>query len=682
MLKRSLQVSTLRQFVRYQSTAAASAAANSNATTSSGSSGSEGPASSPSNGTQFAREIRNREIQAALTKNDLAEASRIFEHNFRPERARDFLSPTIYSLFRELAKVKEPQSGVISAKHVFEQLLRGGVAPGWMCQAVIMADVAKGHPEQGIETWIKFLEAIGDPELTVLQVNRGAAVAAMIAYCVMCIKGGIEVKPEEALQLVPLKKLPYNRDILIQDYGSRLPRDLSDKVIEAVKKIRLHAVDFNSLDYLKDLPTDQPILLEAVYHEAQTKEKVTGVKLTEVSYARFISCFAQSTMVNRAFDIWNDLMKSGITPTNLGWNALLQAGALSRKDRRDIVDQIWTHMEKAGVSPDADSYATLIELNFRDHQIDRALDIFSDVQSGKIPNVNVSLKIFNIMLNGLLKNDMISEAEALRAEGKQKGYVGNIMTYNSFIRTYIDTKQYNKIETLLTEMGEDQIAPDVVTYTNLIDATFKKSRDSGVSPMPVVDDLIKDMAANGIKANTIAMTSIIGGLIKSTGDIHAARALFDTLLHRNLHPNQRTFATIIDGELTYGSRERALKYFHSMPRNGIRKPTTVYNQFINASARRGDANGALEMLEQLIEDPYTDPNRYSYYFALNVANRQNKLNIAQRIVDHLSSHRYEFDLGDVLPSLLVTMAAKGLKVPPQLLERAHASQAKKKGTSQ
>lgn len=639
-----------------------------------------------SNKPVFKSQLRDRSIDIALSDEDLVKASKIFSDNFRPERANNFVSDSCLNLFRQvhltgLKNGKLPKN-VLSSKEIFNKYLEGGIAIGWMCSYVIMEDVVAGESQKGLESWVKFLETLGDTEKASANMNKEAAYSALVAYVSNCYDEGIEIDPTVALRLVPLKRIPMDNQIMALNGMRTLPQERINKIIEGVKKIRIAGLDFNSAEFLKSIPTDAPKEIEDKYNEAVYKSTEYGIPFSETTYSRFISCFAEATKVQRAFDVWNKMLADNAKPTILSWNSLLKAGSLHREDRMAIVEQIWAEMIKSGISPDAESYSTVIDLNFKTHNPDKAIELFDQIQSGQISNVAVTYKIFNVVVNGILQLGNIEEAETLLQEGRANGLTLGVMTYNTFLRTYIARKDYSKAQALIENMVDMGVEPDISTYTNVIDATFKFSRQYGTVPDEIVERLLEEMSKKGIKANTVAMTSIISGLIKSSNDIDAARTVFRKLLEKRLSPNARTFATIIDGELSIGNMDNALYYFNIMERFNLRKTTSIYNQLINWFVRKDQLDRAYKIFSELLEDRNTGPNKFSYYFLLKGCDNKNNNKMAQALIDRLAQERDNFDLGDWLPTLIKKFNDSGVNVPTQLLEKGDLTIQNNKETSQ
>lgn len=635
-----------------------------------------------------------RQLEKALDSRDFKEITQIFRSydSQKIQQLSKFGIPSqlFREVFRQTTSAQSTGEG-LTLRETLNKLLDGGVTTGWIVGMSIVQDIANGQPEEGLESWVRFVEARGSPEKAVAAINREAAVAALAAYIVNCNKQSQPVDPDLALKLVPLAKssaglgaLPLANEVYQIHGSSRLSPDMRNVIEQGLKEIRLAKLDPNSVEFLSSLPSDRPMELDQRYREAQEKCAATGTHLSEAAYARFISCYTDSTRIQTAFDVWNRMLQEGVRPRVASWNALLKAGALSRvpADKRVVVvEDLWkkmTSQESPKVETNSESFAILLDIYFRTQEYDKAVEVFERLQAGEYgPHITVTIRVFNVVLNGFLTMGKLEEAEALLESGEQKGLTPNVITYNTFMRSYMAAKNFDKATNLLEKMARMNVMPDITTYANVIDTLFKAAEISGGKENleSQIQGLLNEMNRSGLKSNTITITTIIRGLIKSYGDIEAARFMFEMMLKKHIPPNNRTFSTIIDGELTSqkGKMENAFHYFNMMPRYGLPQPTPIFNQLIHHTSIRGQLDLAYELLEKL-NNKAGSANKFSYYFILSGCLKNNNIALASSIIqNHLDSVPSDFDFGDKLPWLLKSLANRGAEVPSQLLSRVNIS---------
>lgn len=614
------------------------------------------------------------EVDNLLTKHKVGEASTLFAEIYKPEfsnvlryhQAEEKSVRLYVKLFTRVLQAyqRNQAEGVIPLRDLFFKYLEGKFIFGWMCSEVILYEVSQGRTSEGLEVWVKFWEAMGDTSRVRELDNREAAYAALIAYIGTCLAEKTAPVSKIALYMVPLETVPDDSDIhnLFRSSNYRFEQQFINSVLEGLRAIRLEALNPGDLDFLNSLPVDRPMELENRYSECKLKAQASGVPLPESTYARFIFCFAESGRTQQAFDIWNDLTQSGIVPSVQSWNMLLKAAALSKDKSIAVTEGIISKMQENGVNPNSDTYGTLIDVYFKAGKTETAMEIFEKIQQGEI-KVPTNLKIFNVMLNGLLNSNMDKMARDLLTEGIQQGLSPDVIAFNTFIKTYIKQKRYNEVDEMLTLMAENGVTPNVATYTNIIDSMYKSANSKNVNPSSHIEELVKDMNRNGIRTNTSTMTAIIDGLAKSGGGTKAAHDLYELMKRKRLRPNIRTFTALINGEILAGNMNQATDYFRQMHQFNISKPTASYNQMIHGFANRGILDQALEYFRMAVADRKAPLNRYTYTFILQGCVNARDWDSVRDVLSVLKKEPSDFFVGRPLAKLLTEIQKEGIEVP-------------------
>lgn len=614
------------------------------------------------------------QLDALLSQNKLVEASNLFKETYTPESAnmfryfnegQDSVSLSI-RFFRSISSAykKGKGEGLIPLTELFALYNAGKLRYGWMCSEVILHEVSKGNYKQGIEAWVNYYESFDNAKTIQKTENKEAACAALIAYIASCIQDNTEIASKIALFLVPLKAVPDESEVLnlIRFSGFTFEKSLITSIVQGFKTLRLQSLDPASLDFLNNLPIDRPNELENRYNDCKTISANTGKPLPESTYARFIFCFAESGRPQQAFSVWNDLLETGVAPSVQTWNMLLKAAALSKGSSVAVTEGILAKMAEANVKPNSDSYGTLIDVYFKAGLPSTAIDIFEKIQKGFFENISTNLKIFNVMLNGLLNSGNDELARKLLMEGIDIGFSPDVVAFNTFIKTYIKQKKYDQVEKVLLLMDQYGVAPDIATYSNLLDNLYKSANAKKVDPSIHIEALLKDMNKNGIRSSTLTLTSLIDGLAKS-GNPQAANDLFKLMRIKKIRPNIRTFTALINGEVLAGNLPQAVEYFKEMPAFGVPPVISTYNQIIHAFAERGSVNECLEYFHLANESKKVSVNRYTYTFVLQAIYNSRKLHLANEVLEVMKKEKPNFVVGRPLQALLLKFQGRGITLP-------------------
>ncbi|VVT58650.1 uncharacterized protein SAPINGB_P006315 [Magnusiomyces paraingens] len=612
-------------------------------------------------------------IYQALNENNLVDASKFFLESYKPEETflfRNFkqlegkerLHIKLFHKVLEAHKRNDKLEGVISVSDLYSKYLDGGITVGWMCSEAIIYEISKGRPEQGLELWVKFMESSNNVTNVQNHDNKEAAHSALAAYISSCLKENTEPTSKIALTLVPLKTIPDNTDItrLFRNCNVKLNNNTINKINQGFDTIRYESLDPSNVDFLDNLPIDQPLELENRYAECIKKSADSGVALSESTYARFIFCFAESNRFDRAFEIWKDLVSSGISPSVQSWNMLLKAAALSNKKQVTLIEALLKKMIDSGVKPNSDTYGILINSYFKAGLSDTAVEIYEKLGEENIP---VNLYIFNIMLNGLLRSGQEEAARSLLKSGMDVGLSPDIISFNTFITTYIREKKYKEAEKIITLMNDVGVTPNVETYTNIIDTIYKVANKEQIDPHEQIEKIIKSMAEQGIRLSVPTITAIIDGIAKSGNGNSSNLQLYRLMQKKQLRPNIRTFTALINSEILAGDIDRATFFFDEMKQYNVIQATTNYNQLLRALTPRNLIQESMRLFRDLQHSKYASPNVYTYSFVLQCALNTNDMVSATEVLEDLARQPNDFRVGSSLLKILRKLSDRGLKVP-------------------
>lgn len=161
------------------------------------------------------------------------------------------------------------------------------------------------------------------------------------------------------------------------------------------------------------------------------------------------------------------------------------------------------------------------------------------------------------------------------------------------------SKSEAEARAILTEMKENGIAPDVVSYNMLLN--FAKSEGEARA-------ILKEMADDGVTPDT-ASYSILLNFVKSEAE---ARSILKKMADNGVTPNSETYSVLLN---FVKSEAEARSILAEMMGNGVAPDAISYNTLLNFVKSEAEARSILvEMMENDIA-----PNVVSYNMLLNFA---------------------------------------------------------------
>ncbi|XP_054783116.1 LOW QUALITY PROTEIN: pentatricopeptide repeat-containing protein At4g01030, mitochondrial [Prosopis cineraria] len=247
------------------------------------------------------------------------------------------------------------------------------------------------------------------------------------------------------------------------------------------------------------------------------------------SWNSIISSHAVTGSLNDVWDIFRKMESLTIKPDIITWNSLLSAHLL--QGSYNTVLTIFRRLQSGGFKPDSCSVTSaiqaIIELGF--------FTLGKEIHGYVIRNkLDYDVYVCTSLVDMYVKNDSLEKAQALFDNAETK----NICSWNSLISGYSFKGQFNNAETLLTQMKEEGIEPDLVTWNSLV---------SGYSMCGHSDKalaVVHRIKSSGLTPNVVSWTAIISGCSQNE-NYRDALKFFSQMQAENVKPNSTTICSLL-----------------------------------------------------------------------------------------------------------------------------------------
>lgn len=253
-------------------------------------------------------------------------------------------------------------------------------------------------------------------------------------------------------------------------------------------------------------------------------------------------------------------------------------------DWERAVDILRNAMPKAGVKPDAASWASAMHAAASGGQWTLALSLWSEMRKteGKHATAKSNMYAYNIAIDACGKLGLVERAMSLLEDMRTVGVAPTLVTYNSAIDACARSRRWARALQLLREMRSVGIDPDVVAYTSaiaaLIDVPGEKEQEIGLG-------LLEEMKAVNVMPTNFTYSAIMA-LCANSGKWERGLALFDELKGSGQVPNSASFTAAIDNCGVGGCWETALNLIDEMEKTTGAPPTVqAFNAAIRACCR-------------------------------------------------------------------------------------------------
>ncbi|KAG6666959.1 hypothetical protein CIPAW_01G067100 [Carya illinoinensis] len=214
------------------------------------------------------------------------------------------------------------------------------------------------------------------------------------------------------------------------------------------------------------------------------------------------------------------------------------------------------------------------------------------------------------LITKLCRNKKIGRAWDVLHDVMKAGGTLEAASCNALLMGLGRDGDFERMNTLMTEMKAMDIQPNVVTFGILINHMCKSRR---VDEALEVFEKMKGMRSeNKCMPNTVTYNCLIDRFCKA-GEIERAQELFDQMNKErvfekmiggndgfSVEPNVITYNTLIDGLCKVGRQEEGLTLLHQMRSENKCMPDTVtYNCLIDGFCKAGKIERAQELFDQM-----------------------------------------------------------------------------------
>ena len=297
--------------------------------------------------------------------------------------------------------------------------------------------------------------------------------------------------------------------------------------------------------------------------------------------AQFLSAFWTQRYSNQAIQVWNHIIKSGNTPALMHWTAML-TGCAQARDVTSLKG-IWTNMIRYDVKPDIHAWTAYIHGLIKNHRWQEgfhALEALGKTWKGppavgtpgalsadtryRPPPAYITPTIAPVhaalsALVDIQKPDLIP---TIIAWAKSQNLHFETYTFNILLKLIVRSGTQAQIQAHLSQMAEHDCAPDVVTFTMILNGLVS-NEDSDFRTLPSevqesrIESLLTEMENKGVSPTPHTYAVLLEGLLGSertakdgarisSVNITVARAVLSHMRAQNILPNKYIYTIFVE----------------------------------------------------------------------------------------------------------------------------------------
>lgn len=379
-----------------------------------------------------------------------------------------------------------------------------------------------------------------------------------------------------------------------------------------------------------------------IWDELRNDADTAKIPMGNIVYDNLIYAFDKLSRPDLSNNVWNHMISSGVKPNADQWRKLLQG----RGRDPETMEKVWRHMLAAGIKPDLQAWNSRIQsLLLWGANAEQGLVALDEMTKAwlaavdkmwprvkGLPSTKPALSLIGDFPNAPRPNNHTLNAcisgLVNRRFGKQKRVdlipivfkwaagleiSPDVITYNTLIDMCMGDGNMNEVMQLMVQMGKQNIQPDSVTFTMLLNHIFKTSKNA----MPVsledqeesVGSLLGLMDSAGLRKDKFVYTTLINGLLKAHKNVLGANLVLEAMIKQGFNATPHDWTAFITYYFQEAEDNRGSPNFAAIEAIWNRIQSTdgvidriLYDRLIEGYARFGEVDLALHFLRRMAKE--------------------------------------------------------------------------------
>ncbi|XP_071707103.1 pentatricopeptide repeat-containing protein At3g22670, mitochondrial [Rutidosis leptorrhynchoides] len=289
-----------------------------------------------------------------------------------------------------------------------------------------------------------------------------------------------------------------------------------------------------------------------------------GYTFSQEMYDLLVDCLGKSKKFDLMWQVVNQMNQNEQTRVTINTISKVIRRLAKAGLHEEAIDA-FRRIREFGIEKDVFALNVLIDSLVKEKNVERANDVFHEYKD----EICLNSSTFNALIHGWAKCRKVDRALSIIEEMKEYGICPDVVTYTSIIEAYCSEKDFRKVDELIEEMERKGCPPNIVTYTIVMHARGKVKE---------IDEALKvyeKIKASGCVPDTSFYSSLIYILSKA-GRMKDAREVFDEMPEQGIKRDTQTFNTMITSVCSNGQEEDALKLLREMEMDGVKPDFDTY----------------------------------------------------------------------------------------------------------
>ncbi|EPS59350.1 hypothetical protein M569_15456, partial [Genlisea aurea] len=303
------------------------------------------------------------------------------------------------------------------------------------------------------------------------------------------------------------------------------------------------------------------------------------------TYATLLDGYSRVGDLEKAFGIYDEMMKRGMAPNPVVYNSFLHS--LYMEGDVSGASIILSDMMENGISPDKFTYAIVLKGLCMNRRVNEAVKLLNWIEE---KNAAADAFFYNILIDYLCRNADISGANQLLASMFSRGWIPDQVTYGSMIRSCCKAGEMGSAVRIYTDMVDSNKKPNVVIYNSIMNGLLRRgSRGEGES---VLEEMKRENIYDAVSYNTLLNSYCKSGRIEEAFELLGQMGTTEKSV--------ATFNIMIDLLCRFGVFEGVKGVVGMMRFHGLVPDAITYTTVMTGMRRKGCASEEVRKMHDFL----------------------------------------------------------------------------------
>ncbi|KAL8115694.1 uncharacterized protein LOC141668145 [Apium graveolens] len=274
---------------------------------------------------------------------------------------------------------------------------------------------------------------------------------------------------------------------------------------------------------------------------------------------------------------------------------------LSKARSFDAVEMLLGYLKSRDVRCGEALFIGIIKHLGKAGLIDKAIEVFMGIKGF---NCGRTVQSFNTILNVLVDNERIDDANMMFGNARMMGFRLNSVSFNVMIKGWLVKGEWEVARKVFDEMLVREVEPSVVTYNCQIGFLCKRGE------FDKAKELFDEMIKRGKHANAVTYGLLMEGLC-CLGKFKEAKNLMFDMEYQGCKPRLVNYGVLMSDIVKNGKWDEAKELLGEMKKRRVEPDVVIYNILINYLCKDGRTADAYKLLVEMQVEG-CEPNAATY----------------------------------------------------------------------